>query len=492
MENIMIQGTASNVGKSILVTALCRIFTQDDYSVAPFKSQNMSLNSYITADGKEMGRAQVVQAEACKKMPCCNMNPILLKPSSDKKSQIVLNGKVFGVMDAKAYYNIKPHFMSEIKKAYETLSKENDIVVLEGAGSPAEINLKENDIVNMGMASAVNSPVLLVGDIDKGGVFASLVGTIALLSEEERKMVKGLIINKFRGDVSLLKPGIEQIETMLKIPVLGVVPMLNINIEQEDSQTKTQFHKHQTYNVDIAVIELPYISNFTDANALSLEPMTKVRFVKSAEELGNPDIIIIPGTKNTMNALKMLKNTHLDEKIKEAYKNGSFIFGICGGYQIMGTSIFDKNKVESNQTFMEGLKLLTIKTIFSNQKATVLSKGTENFSNQEIEGYEIHMGTEEVNFSEMLPFIKKADGTFDGAMTQNKKAIGTYFHGVFDNGQFTRNYLNFVRKQKGKQQYEGAILNYKAYKEKQYDNLAASVRKHLDIEKIYQIMEEGI
>lgn len=492
MKNIMIQGTASNVGKSLLVTALCRIFTQDGCKTAPFKSQNMSLNSYITIDGKEMGRAQVVQAEACKKMPCCDMNPILLKPSSDKKSQIILNGKVFGLMDAKAYYNMKPHFMPEIKEAYQNLADENDIIVLEGAGSPAEINLKENDIVNMGIAKAVKAPVLLVGDIDKGGVFASLVGTIALLSKEERKMVKGLIINKFRGDVSLLKSGIEEIEKMTKIPVLGVIPMLNVHIEQEDSQTKIPFCNHQNYNLDIAVIDIPYISNFTDINALCLEPMTKIRFVKSAEELGNPDIILIPGTKNTINALKMLKNTHLDEKIKEAYQNGTFIFGICGGYQMMGSSVFDKNKVESNQTFMEGLKLLDVKTTFSNKKSTIVSKGIEAIFQKEIEGYEIHMGTEETNYSKVIPFIKKENGSFNGAMTTDKKAIGTYFHGIFDNGEFTRSYLNFVRKEKGKEIYEGTLVDYKSYKEKQYDNLANAVRKHLEIDKIYQIMEEGI
>ncbi len=490
-KSIMLQGTASNVGKSLLCTALCRIFTEDGYNVNPFKSQNMSLNSYITAEGGEMGRAQVAQAEACYKLPHTDMNPILLKPSTDKKSQIILNGKVFGNMKAMEYFKFKPNLKPEIEKTYKRLSDRSDIVVLEGAGSPAEINLKENDIVNMGMAEIANAPVILVGDIDKGGVFASLAGTIMLLTEEERKRVKGIIINKFRGDVSLLKSGLVQIEEITGVPVLGVVPMVDVDIEDEDSEADfLKYSKNKTGNIDIAVIKLPYISNFTDINALALEKNVNIRFVDNYEELENPDIIILPGTKSTINAVKFLKDKNLFNGIKEAYEKGTFVFGICGGYQLMGKAMYDEYSAESEEKFAEGLGILDIETYFEKEKTTVLSNGIENIFSEPVKGYEIHMGTEKKG-TDVKSFIKFENGS-DGAISENGRAMGTYFHGIFDNGKFTRKFVNMVRREKGVEEYNGDIVNFSDYKESQYNKLAKIVRESIDMEKIYSIVREGI
>ena len=490
-KSIMLQGTASNVGKSLLCTALCRIFTEDGYNVNPFKSQNMSLNSYITPEGGEMGRAQVAQAEACHKLPHTDMNPILLKPSTDKKSQIILNGKVFDSMNAMDYFKFKPNLKPEIEKTYKRLLDKSDIVVLEGAGSPAEINLKYNDIVNMGMAEIANSPVILVGDIDKGGVFASLVGTIMLLTPEERKRVKGIIINKFRGDVSLLEPGLVQIEEITKVPVIGVVPMVDVDIDDEDSEADfLKYSKNKNGNIDIAVIKLPYISNFTDINALALEKNVNIRFVNSCEELEKPDIIILPGTKSTMNALEFLREKGLFYEIKKAHNEGAFVFGICGGYQLMGKAIYDENSVESDIKTMEGLGLLDVHTYFENEKKTVLSEGKESLFGLNVKGYEIHMGTEKKG-DNVKSFINTEYG-FEGAVSSDKRAVGTYFHGIFDNGVFTRKYVNMVRRSKNIEEYNGDIVNFSDYKESQYTKLANIVRNSIDIDKIYKILEEDL
>lgn len=489
-KGIMIQGTASTVGKSFLCTALCRIFTQDGYETNPFKAQNMSLNSFITATGGEMGRAQVVQAEACKKLPDILMNPILLKPSSEKRSQIILNGKVYAVMDAMQYYEYKTKLAPEIKKTYQALLNKSDIIVLEGAGSPAEINLKQNDIVNMGMAEMAKAPVILVGDIDKGGVFASLIGTLFLLTEKERKMVKGILINKFRGDIKLLQPGIEELEKRTGIPVLGVIPMTDIQIEEEDSDIDfTKYQKEGVKDLDVGIIRLPYLSNFTDIHALALEPGTKVRFIQTREQFGQPDFILLPGTKSTVAALDFLKKTGLDTEIKQAYQKGAFVFGICGGYQMMGKEIIDKENIESHVEMTDGLGLLDIKTVFIPEKTTTLSYGTERMFQLKVEGYEIHMG-QEIR-GKVKPFLKTNQGT-DGAMTEDQRAIGTYFHGIFDNGAFTRNYLNYIRKEKGHNPLKGPIIQYREYKEEQYNKLADLVRSHVDMEKIYEIVRKGI
>ncbi len=333
MAKIMIQGTASSVGKSILVTALCRIFKQDGYSVCPYKSQNMSLNSYITLDGKEMGRAQVLQAYAAGLEPEVYMNPILLKPTTDKNCQIIFNGEVYGYSNAKEYHNLKVKFKDDLKSAFEKLENQFDIIVMEGAGSPAEINLRDNDIVNMGMAELIDAPVLLVGDIDKGGVFASLLGTIMLLSDSEKDRVKGTIINKFRGDISLLKPGVDSLEELTHRDCLGVVPYFKLDLEDEDGAV--DLNKNITDKIDIAIIRLPHISNFTDFDALSIEPDVSVRYVETVTEFKTPDLVIIPGTKNTLGDSEYLKKSGLYNKIREYEVNGKII-GICGGYQMLG------------------------------------------------------------------------------------------------------------------------------------------------------------
>ena len=330
---IMVQGTMSGAGKSLLVTALCRIFTQDGYRVAPFKSQNMALNSYVTADGLELGRAQAAQAEAAG-IPCdVRMNPILLKPSSDTGSQLIVMGEVRGQYDAKEYFRMKRALIPEIMKAYNSLAEEHDIIVIEGAGSPAEINLRQDDIVNMGLAELVNAPVILAGDIDRGGVFAQLYGTVALLQPEERKRVIGTVINKFRGDVELLRPGLRQLEELTSLPVLGVIPWMKIDIDDEDSLAP-RLEKTETGGrpLDIAVIRLPHVSNFTDFSPLEEHPAVGVRYVNHVEQLGKPDLIILPGTKNTMGDLRWLREMGLAEEILVLHGSGTAILGVCGGY----------------------------------------------------------------------------------------------------------------------------------------------------------------
>ena len=345
---IMVQGTMSGAGKSLLVTALCRIFTQDGYSVAPFKSQNMALNSYVTADGLELGRAQAAQAEAAG-IPCdVRMNPILLKPSSDTGSQLIVMGEVRGQYDAKEYFRMKRALIPEIMKAYNSLAEEHDIIVIEGAGSPAEINLRQDDIVNMGLAELVNAPVILAGDIDRGGVFAQLYGTVALLQPEERKRVIGTVINKFRGDVELLRPGLRQLEELTSLPVLGVIPWMKIDIDDEDSLAprleKTEMAGRP---LDIAVIRLPHVSNFTDFSPLEEHPAVGVRYVNRVEQLGKPDLIILPGTKNTMGDLRWLREAGIAEEILVLHEAGTAIIGVCGGYQMLGRSLSDPENAES-------------------------------------------------------------------------------------------------------------------------------------------------
>ncbi len=489
-KSIMVQGTASTVGKSFLVTALCRIFKQDGYEVNPFKSQNMSLNSFITPEGGEMGRAQVAQAEAAGKLPHVDMNPILLKPASDRKSQVIVNGSVLCTMDAKEYFDFKPCLKDDIKKSYERLLSKSDIVVLEGAGSPAEINLNKNDIVNMGMAEMAKAPVILAADIDKGGVFASLVGTLYLLSEKEKKMVKGIVINKFRGDVELLKPGIVQLEEMTGVPVLGVLPMTDIKIEEEDSDASYKNTIKEDADLEIGVLKLPYLSNFTDADALALEPGTNVRFVSLGEDLDGLDMILLPGTKSTMAALQAVRDAGMDKKLRRAWERGCYLFGICGGYQLLGKQLYDIHHVESERERAEGLGFLDISTSFATEKKTVLSEGRELLCDTFVKGYEIHMGREERQ--EGTPYFLQTGDGFEGAVNCDGTVAGTYFHGIFDNGTFARAYLNRIRLARGKKEYIGDLVDYRGYRERQYDLLADLARKHLDMDKIYEIVRDGL
>ena len=504
-KNIMLLGTGSNVGKSIIAAGLCRIFYQDGYSVSPFKSQNMALNSYITKDGKEMGRAQVVQAEAANIEPEAFMNPILLKPTTDRKSQVIVNGKVYKNMDAREYFAYKHNLKKDIMTAYNHIRENFDICVLEGAGSPAEINLKEDDIVNTGMAEMADSPVLLVADIDRGGVFAAIYGTVMLLEENERKRIKGVIINKFRGDKSLLTSGIEMIEKLTDIPVLGVVPFVPLGIEEEDSLGIDKYNEKKEGKIRISVIKLKHISNFTDIDALSHYNDVSLKYVIKSSELGNEDIIIIPGSKNTVEDMKDLIEKNIGREIVRIAKKGTPVFGICGGFQMMGQKIMDPEKIESDLKEISGLGLLDIETVMKSDKTTTQYKNTvKNVSGilagtegMEIKGYEIHQGysypvnekNEENNNSENI--LKNDTGCLfgeeklKGAVKDN--VAGTYIHGIFDNSEFTSHFLNEVRKLKGLDRID-ENFSYSDYKNREYDKLAEVLRENLDIKKIYEIM----
>lgn len=497
---IMVQGTMSNVGKSLIAAGLCRIFKQDGHKVAPFKSQNMALNSFITEEGLEMGRAQVMQAEAAGIAPSVLMNPVLLKPTNDIGSQVIVNGEVAGVMSAREYFSYREKLVPEILKAYRTLSSQNDIIVLEGAGSPAEINLK-GDIVNMGMAKMVNAPVLLVGDIDRGGVFAQLIGTVDLLEEDERSFVKGLIINKFRGDKSLLDPGIRMLEDKCHIPVAGVAPYLDIQVEDEDSLTE-RFDKNQEIGViDIAVIRVPRISNFTDFNPFENIPGVSLRYVRHPYELKDPDMVILPGTKNTMEDLRWMRETGMEAAVLKEANKGKFIFGICGGYQMLGETLSDPYGVEAGGS-MKGMGLLPMDTIFAEKKTRTRVHGIfqdlsgiwEPLSGKAIEGYEIHMG-ESVPKEGLLAASQVEDhvsGTskMEGAFFKN--ICGTYVHGVFDTEAAAEAMVAAIGKKKGVDVSGMTGMDFAAFKETQYDILAAELRKHLNMEMIYEILDRGI
>lgn len=480
---IMVQGTMSNAGKSLLVGGLCRVFYQDGYKVCPFKSQNMALNSFITEDGLEMGRAQVMQAEASGIKPRADMNPILLKPTTDVGSQVIVNGKSIGNMSAVDYFAYKKNLIPDIKQAYERLEDEFDIIVIEGAGSPAEINLKENDIVNMGLAEALDAPVLLVGDIDRGGVFAQLLGTMELLEPSERNRVEGLVINKFRGDKSILDPGIISLEKLSGKPVLGTVPYMTLSIDDEDSLSSRLDAKAEGL-IDVAVIRLPKISNFTDLHALELQPGVGVRYVSSVGELKNPDMIVLPGTKNTIADLKWLRESGLEAMIKKKEASGVPVFGICGGYQILCEQISDPLGVEGGGE-IEGLGLLPGKTILEEEKTTtqtVVTLGQVEgifacLSGLEVTGYEIHMGRTEGD-------------TAEGSRLHNRGNVyGTYLHGFFDEGEIAYRIVDALAKEKGVD-LSGEAVDFEAMKNREYDKLADGIRASFDMKKIYEIMEK--
>lgn len=478
-KKIMIQGTASNSGKSLICAALCRIFTQDGYKVAPFKSQNMALNSFITEDGLEMGRAQVMQAECCRIKPDVRMNPILLKPTSDEGSQVIVNGKVLQNMKARDYFKMKKSLIPDIMKSFNELEEEFDIIVIEGAGSPAEINLKSDDIVNMGLAKMVDAPVLLVGDIDRGGVFASLAGTMLLLDDDEKERVKGTVINKFRGDVEILKPGLVQLEEIIKVPTMGVVPYVNVDVDDEDSLSDRFTRKDKAAVIDIAVIRTPRISNFTDFNALEYIDGVSLRYVGSVKELKDPDLIILPGTKNTMGDLAWLRESGLEASILKHASKDKPVIGICGGYQMLGTVLKDPLGVEHGGV-MSGLGLLDQETVFEGEKTTTRVSGKLNevegifkeLSGIEYEGYEIHMGKT----------------TNNKTIVNNKNVYGSYIHGIFDKEGVSKTIIEALLKKKGKSIEELKTFDMNTYKNEQYDILAQEVRKALDMDKIYEIM----
>lgn len=492
---IMVQGTTSNAGKSFLAAALCRIFRQDGHTVAPFKSQNMALNSFITADGLEMGRAQVMQAEAAGIVPTVQMNPILLKPTNDTGSQVIVNGQVRGVMSAREYFAFKKQLIPDVMQAYQTLADRHEIIVLEGAGSPAEINLKQEDIVNMGMARMAGAPVLLCADIDKGGVFASLYGTVALLEPEERARIKGLIINYFRGDKTILDPGVKMLEELTGIPVVGVVPHLQVDLDDEDSLTERFDRSGGRGLVDIAVVRLPRISNFTDFNSLSRIPEVSLRYVKSASQLGSPDAVILPGTKNTMEDLRWLRQSGMEAAILKHAAAGGAVVGICGGYQMLCRTISDPEGVEAGGD-MRGMGLLEADTVFLGEKEQTRVGGRmehacgvfRELNGVPFTGYEIHMGqtSGQTNLSRM-----EQDGKIktDGMAREN--VWGSYVHGIFDQVEFARAFVSCLLRAKGLDPAQG-VEDWEDYKQRQYDLLADGVRQSMDMEKIYRILEEGI
>ncbi|MEK3644743.1 cobyric acid synthase [Aeribacillus sp. FSL M8-0235] len=490
---IMIQGTHSDAGKSVIATGFCRIFAQDGYRTAPFKSQNMSLNSYITVDGKEIGRAQGVQAEAARTVATADMNPILIKPVSDHTSQIVVNGKPYQNYKAAAY---RQEFfelgLQVIKEAYHHLASTYERIVIEGAGSPAEINLNDRELVNMRIARLTNAPVILVGDIDRGGVFASLVGTLQLLEPEDRDRVIGVVINKFRGDISLLEPGIRWFEEYTGKPVLGVVPYIsNLNIEAEDAVILDTFPRtnEKTSEIDIAVIHVPHISNFTDVDPFLYEKDCHVRYVKEANELREPDVVILPGTKNTIEDLLLLRKSGFEDAIEKLYRaKKSVIVGICGGYQMLGREISDPHHVETTIGSANGFGFFPIRTAMMKEKRTTLTTGMAHLAdcNMPVEGYEIHMGTTSYE-GDVSPFITTEEGV-DGCISQDSLLIGTYFHGIFHNDEFRTAFLNLIRKRKGLPAiYERPSM--KNIREEAFDRLADCLRKHVDIEFIYREME---
>ncbi len=487
-KSIMLQGTMSNVGKSFLTAALCRIFRQDGYTVSPFKSQNMALNSFITADGAEIGRAQALQAEAAGIAPSAFMNPILLKPTTNTGSQVIVNGKVYGNMKAADYFRRKKEFIPHIMDAYNNLAKQYDIIVIEGAGSPVELNLKSDDIVNMGLAEMVNAPVLLVGDIDRGGVFAQLIGTLDLLEPNERDMVKGLIVNQFRGDIALFENGISILEQRSGRSVAGVIPYIKCDIEDEDSLS----HNLEKYTsdelIDIAVIRLPKISNFTDFDVFRQFSGVSVRFVTAVHQLGKPDFIIIPGTKNTINDMDWLRKSGMEDAIIKLAENGVPIFGICGGYQMLGSMISDPYKSESCGS-IKGMELLDCNTVFENEKCQAQVGGRfchangffSCLSGAEFYGYEVHMG-KTIETSSPLTDI---GGCYSG------NVAGCYVHGIFDSAEVSGRLIKHLFRCKGLK-YTGPVIDRKQYRESQLDLLADTVRKNLDMEFVYKILEEGI
>ena len=484
--NIMIQGTMSNAGKSLLAAGLCRALRQDGCRVAPFKSQNMALNSFITAGGGEMGRAQVVQAEAAGVAPDVRMNPILLKPTTDMGSQVIVNGRALGNMNAMEYYRRKAEFVPAVLEAYRSLAAEYDVIVIEGAGSPAEINLKREDIVNMGLARLVDAPVLLVGDIDRGGVFAQLYGTVALLEPEERARIKGTVVNKFRGDRAILEPGLAQLEKLCGVPVVGVLPYLHVDIDDEDSLSNRFDRGGARKLVDIAVIRLPRISNFTDFSPFERYENVSLRYVDSPRDLHQPDLILLPGTKSTIGDLRWLRQSGLEAAVQQAAARGTAVMGICGGYQMLGRSISDPEGVEAAAgTSIAGLGLLEMDTVFREEKIQTQSRGVFGpvegifapLSGMAYEGYEIHMG----RAGEDLPVL-----------AGRGNICGTYLHGVFDGVGVADAVLRILCERKGADFARLGAFDADAYKERQYDTLAQAVRDNLDMDFIYRILDKKV
>lgn len=492
-KSVMLLGTASSVGKSTLAAAFCRYFKNKALKVAPFKALNISLNSYVTKDGLEMGRAQVVQAEACEIEPEEWMNPVLLKPSGNMTTQVIVNGKVKCNIESYKYKELNKELKEIVKETFYKISKEYDVIVLEGSGSCAEINLKDSDIANMSMARDSDSPVILVADIDRGGVFASVVGTIMLLDEEDRRRVKGVIINKFRGKIDLFKPAMRQLEDIIKIPVLGVMPYFQLDIEDEDSVTE-RLNNRDIKKLDIVVIKLPYMSNFTDFNALARLNGVSIRYVDNRRDIGNPHLLIIPGSKNTIEDLREIKKNGIFNEIVNLKNKGTLIFGICGGYQMLGNLIEDKLGIEGKETFENGFGFLNIKTIFNRDKITKQSKGKiisnkiPEFNDIKVVGYEIHNGISNLD-ENAIPFIKLNNGEIAGTTNEESTVFGTYIHGIFDDSKFVNIFIKYLLKVNKIEDIDQDKLSYKQYKMKQFDELSKILQSNIDMKKVEEILK---
>lgn len=492
---IMLQGTASYVGKSVLTAALCRILRDDGIRVAPFKPQNMALNSFVTGEGGEIGRAQAFQALCAGIEPSVDMNPILLKPTDDSRAQVIIHGRVYGDMSAREYHLFKKEAKSFVLDSFHRLTRRYDVILIEGAGSPAEINLRDGDIVNMGFARSIGAPVVIIGDIDRGGVFASLIGTMELLEPEERGMVKGFIINKFRGDIELLNTGLDFLKKRSGIPVIGVVPYVTgLNLPEEDGvalDTGDSGLKAGHRCLRIGVIRLPRISNFTDFDPLIAEPDVEVVYLTEPEVLAQCDCVIIPGSKNTISDLRFLWDSGMADAILSFAGKGRMVMGICAGFQMLGSSVRDPRHVESDEGEMRGLRLLKVSTTLTREKKTYQVEGLicDGLADGgfKVKGYEIHMGD---TTGEVIPFvdIKKRNGMAvdirDGAVSEDGMVIGTYIHGIFDNDGFRRWFLNRIRGFNG----DRYSISFERCMEEGIERLARVVRKSLDMGLIYNLI----
>ncbi len=497
-KTLMIQGTASHVGKSVLVTALCRAYKRKGLRVAPFKAQNMALNSFVTPDGKEIGWAQAVQAEAAGLMARVDFNPVLLKPTGDKTSQVIVEGKPVATLSARAYEKFKPKIWDTITAALNRLCDEFDLIVIEGAGSPAEINLKKNDIVNMRVATYARSPVLLVSDIDRGGVFASLLGTLDLLSASERRLVSGLVINKFRGDLGILRPGLRALTARTHKPVLGVLPYFTFEYQdQEDSVGLDQFGgwaPNSAGKLRVAVVRNPRISNFTDFDSLRQEPCVDFAFVEKPGEIEDADLMILPGSKNTMEDLHALNQSGLANSIREAARNGVFVLGICGGYQMLGNSLKDTHGVESSRRSIRGLGLLDLQTVFHQEKSLhqvhFAARGIPGL----LAGYEIHMGQTRrgKDCSPLFHIVTRSGNPVqdeDGAISSRGNVLGSYIHGLLTNDSFRHALLKKVAARRGLRLLASSLQrNFAALRQKNFDRLADWVTENLDMNAINRII----
>ena len=496
-KGLMILGTGSDVGKSLIVTAICRILKNRGIRVAPFKAQNMSNNSFVALEGGEIGRAQAVQAEASGILPSVHMNPILLKPSNNRTSQVIVQGKVLGNIDSRTYHLIKPRLKEAIIDSYNKLAEQYDVIIMEGAGSCCEMNIKEHDIVNFPLAKELKVKCIIVGDIDRGGIFAQLIGTYYLMDKEEKELTRGFLINKFRGDLSLFKKGIEYIEEKTSIPVLGLIPYIeDLRIDPEDSVIiqKERLEKQVPLpqKVNIGVIRLPAISNFTDIQILAMEEDVVVNYLFSPDELTLAyDCLLIPGTKNAMQDSLWIKNTGWAKKIRQFAENGGFVFGICGGFQILGIKIKDPHGIESEQKEVKGIGLLPVETTLFSEKIVRRVKGVCLVNNQNVEGYEIHMGRTIPKTERGMPFLRLSLGGKvweDGWINKKGNIMGTYLHGIMDSDGFREDFLNRLRLRKGLKPKKTRLKA--SFRFKEYDRLAQHFEKYCDIQKIIQIIEE--